>query len=153
MSPVLAAAFAPVLDALVGVDLSDPVTASATLDARIGAPALAALSDALRTTHATTPLTPKRATPTLTFGRLAKASPETRGFSIDAVDMEGSGAPHVHPNGEVSWCVPLSGDPRFEGCAAGWAILPPGSRHTPTVTGGRMLIVYFLPDGAMEWIA
>ena len=27
----------------------------------------------------------------------------------------------------------------------------PGSRHVPEVAGGRMLIVYFLPDGAMEW--
>jgi hypothetical protein len=31
-------------------------------------------------------------------------------------------------------------------------VFPPDSAHVPTVTGGRMLIVYFLPGGAVEWI-
>ena len=29
--------------------------------------------------------------------------------------------------------------------------MPAGSTHTPTVTGPRMHLLYFLPDGAVEW--
>jgi hypothetical protein len=30
---------------------------------------------------------------------------------------------------------------------------PPGSEHVPTVAGGRMLIVYLLPQGEIEFLA
>lgn len=150
-SDPLTAALAPALRALAGVDLSDPSAAESALAARLSAADGAALTAALLDAHATRGLTPKRATESLTFGRLAKASDDTLGFSIDAVDMSGAGAAHTHPKGEVSWCIALDGTPTFEGCAAGWKVMPPGSRHVPTVVGGRMLIVYFLPDGAMDW--
>ena len=65
--------------------------------------------------------------------------------------MSGAGAAHTHPNGEVSICFPTEGDPPFEGYADGWVVKAPGSSHIPTVTGGKMLILYFLPEGAMEW--
>jgi hypothetical protein len=57
----------------------------------------------------------------------------------------------VHPGGEVNWCVALDGDPRFDGQPAGWVVMPPGSGHVPTVSGGRMLIVYLLPGGKIEF--
>ena len=41
----------------------------------------------------------------------------------------------------------LHGHPRFDGHGPGWLVYPPNSRHVPTVTGGRMLIAYFLPAG------
>lgn len=141
----------PVLDEVAALDLSDPTTALQTLRVRLPDAAMAPVTEALIAAHASATLTPRRAGPTLTFGRLARATPETRDLSVDVVDMRGAGAVHAHPRGEVSWCIPLEGDPRFEGAASGWVVLPPGSRHVPEVVGGRMLIVYFLPAGAMDW--
>ncbi len=47
----------------------------------------------------------------------------------------------------------VEGDPRFDGQPEGWIVFAPGTQHVPTVTGGRMLIAYFLPGGAVEWIS
>ena len=93
-----------------------------------------------------------RGEPPVRWGRVAKAGPDTLDFSIDVVDMTGAGPLHLHPNGEVNWCVPLEGEPTFEGCGRGWVVMPPDSRHVPAVAGGRMLIVYLLPGGAMEFL-
>ena len=109
-------------------------------------------AEALRDARDAGWLTPREATPTLRYGRLSKATPETHGCSIDVVDMEGPGAAHLHPNGEVSLCLDDGGDPRFCGQPAGWVVVPPGSRHTPEVSGGRMLIAYFLPGGAIDFL-
>lgn len=142
---------APVFEALEGLDLTDRAAAERTLASRVSATTMEEVSTALRAAHAAGLLTTKRASPTLTFGRVSKPSPDTRGFAVDAVDIAGPGAVHTHPKGEVSWLLPIEGAPRFEGATEGWVVLPPGSRHVPTVTGGRMLIVYFLPDGAVDW--
>ena len=94
-------------------------------------------------------LTPKEAGG-VKFGRIAKADAATHGLSIDAVDMNGpASGPHTHPNGEVELCIPLSGVPSFDGRKKRFIAYPPGSRHVPTVSGGRMLILYFLPGGAI----
>lgn len=132
------------------LDLHDPEAAAAALDDQLGADALDALDDHLRAAAATGALTPREATPTLRFGRLCKPD-GGGGCSVEVVDIQGAGAAHTHPRGEVSRCVPISGAPRFEGATHGWAILPPGSRHVPEVTGGRMIIAYWLPDGAVSW--
>ncbi len=114
--------------------------------------ALAAVEAACRASFADGTLTPRRASEEVTFGRVIKPGPESHGLSVDAVEMAGPAAPHTHPKGEVSLCWANGGeDPRFMGHGPGWVVVAPGSRHTPTVTGGRMLIVYFLPDGAMTW--
>ena len=39
----------------------------------------------------------------------------------------------------------------FEARSDTWIVMPSGSRHTPTVAGGSMLILYWIPDGAVEW--
>ena len=96
-------------------------------------------------------LSMKDATKTIRFGRVSKPTPQTHGFSIDIVDMSGSGAEHGHPEGEVSLCFATQGQPQFENCSSGWVVLPPGSHHTPTVNGGRMTILYFLPSGSVKW--
>jgi hypothetical protein len=85
------------------------------------------------------------------FGRLAKPTADTLSFSIDAVDMDCAGPGHTHPNGEFDLSFALNGDPQFEGAHEGWVVLPPGSWHVPTVTGGRMGILYFLPEGAIRF--
>ena len=69
-----------------------------------------------------------------------------------SVDMAGPGAEHVHPGGEVNLCFATEGDPRFCGTGEGWYVVPPGSQHVPEVTGGRMLIAYFLPQGAIRFV-
>ena len=85
------------------------------------------------------------------FGRVAKPTDATHDFSIDAVDMNGAGPGHVHPNGEFDLSFNLEGDAQFEGQPEGWVVLPPNSWHVPTVTGGRMGILYFLPGGAITF--
>jgi hypothetical protein len=130
------------------LDLTDPTAASAAL--RAAFPDGDALTASLRSAHAAGELPVRPAGPAISFGRLARPA-EAGGCSIDVVDIAGAGAGHTHPSGEVSWCVPWSGEPEFEGAAAGWVVLAPGSHHVPTVTGGRMLIVYWVPAGKVTW--
>lgn len=88
------------------------------------------------------------------YGRIIKAGPATHGFSVDVVDMaEVAGGHHVHPHGEIDLVMPLDPEARFDGHPAGWCVYPPGSAHTPTVTGGRALVLYLLPQGAIEFTA
>ena len=84
------------------------------------------------------------------FGRVAK---DLHGFSIDAVLMAVPGPRHKHPNGEIDLCFATNGDPRFDGNPAGWVVYPRESAHVPTVTDGEMLILYFLPGGAIQFDA
>jgi hypothetical protein len=67
--------------------------------------------------------------------------------------MTGPGPRHRHPRGELNYCIALEGAPTFMGQAPGWVVEPPGSEHVPTVAGGRMLIVYLLPQGEIEFLA
>ena len=83
------------------------------------------------------------------FGRLAK---EQNGFSLDVVLSGGDGPRHKHPNGEINLMFPWSGSPVFDGRKPGWAVFPPDSVHVPGVVEGEMLILYLLPDGAVEWV-
>ena len=133
------------------LDLTAPKRAQESLDKQAGPEVLADVEALLRQAHKDGWLTPRQATPSLMFGRVSKATEETWNQSIDVVDIAGSGAEHTHPNGEVSLCFTLEGAPTFEDHGPGWVVLPPDSHHTPTVSNGRMLIVYFQPDGAVKW--
>ncbi len=86
------------------------------------------------------------------FSRVFKASDESSGLSADAVLMDGPGPLHRHPLGEVDLCFSEDGEPNFDGKAAGWVVYPPGSTHVPTVSGGTMLILYLLPQGAIDFL-
>lgn len=145
--------FQPLLDAAQGVDLGDPEAARAELTNRLDPDSEEgrAISRALVALLEEGSIA-DRGAPPLRYGRAAKASDASLGFSIDVVDMSGPGPLHRHPNGEVNWCIALDGDPRFVGKPAGWVVEPPGSEHVPEVTEGRMLIVYLLPDGAIEFV-
>ena len=86
------------------------------------------------------------------FGRVAKPSEALHGFSIDVVDMdEVAGPHHSHPNGEIDMIMPQRGKAEFDGHGAGWRVYRPGSAHVPTVAGGRALVLYLLPGGAIEF--
>ena len=86
------------------------------------------------------------------YGRIFKPADDLHGFSVDVVDMADIAGPHhVHPNGEIDLIVPIEGDARFDGRPAGWLVCPPGSAHRPTVSGGRALVLYLLPQGAIQF--
>lgn len=86
------------------------------------------------------------------FGRAVKPALATHGMSIDVVEMTDVVGPHhSHPNGEIDLVMPLDADARFDGTGAGWKVYPAGSAHHPTVTGGKALVLYLLPDGAIEF--
>jgi len=66
------------------------------------------------------------------YGRIFKPAPDLHDFSVDVVDMQDIAGPHhVHPTG--------------------WLVMPPGSAHRPTVSRGRALVLYLLPQGAIEF--
>ena len=86
------------------------------------------------------------------YGRVVKPGPATHGFSVDVVDMQDiAGGHHRHPNGEIDLVMPQSGSAEFDGHGAGWLVYEAGSAHTPTVSGGRALVLYLLPQGAIEF--
>ena len=86
------------------------------------------------------------------FGRVLKATEATHGFSVDVVEMEDIVGPHhVHPNGEIDLIMPLTPGASFDTRPAGWCVYEPGSAHRPTVTEGRALVLYLLPQGAIQF--
>lgn len=86
------------------------------------------------------------------YGRVIKPSANTAGFSVDVVDMDDCAGPHhAHPTGEIDLIMPLTPDALFDGTPAGWMVYPPGSAHSPTVSRGRALVLYLLPEGAIEF--
>jgi hypothetical protein len=86
------------------------------------------------------------------YGRIFKPADDLHGFSVDVVDMDSIAGPHhLHPNGEIDLVMPMTDGARFDGQGAGWVVYGPGSTHAPTVTGGRALVLYLLPQGAIEF--
>lgn len=86
------------------------------------------------------------------FGRAVKPGTAAAEFSVDVVRMKNVKGPHhIHTTGEIGAIMALDGDPRFDGKPEGWYVYGPGSDHHPTVTGGEAYVLYFLPDGAIEF--
>ena|ERR1700733_7019906 len=86
------------------------------------------------------------------FGRLIKPGPQTHGFSVDVVEMPPVAGPHHrHPSGEIDLIMPMDPEALFDGRGRGWLVYGPDSAHHPTVTGGRALVLYLLPAGAIEF--
>lgn len=95
-------------------------------------------------------LVPREGGPRVRFGRLAK---DLGGYTVDCVLIEGKALGHTHPKGEVTIGFAWEGEPTFDGHPEGWVVYPPESHHVPTVEGGTMLFVYFLPGGEVVWDA
>ena len=90
----------------------------------------------------------------LKYGRIFKPADDLHGFSVDVVDMKDIAGPHhVHPEGEIDLIMPLDEGATFDGRPAGWLVCPPGSAHRPTVSAGRALVLYLLPQGRIEFTA
>ncbi len=84
------------------------------------------------------------------YGRVLKATAPGE-WSLDSVHMNGPGVGHTHPQGEVDLCFAIDGSGKFDGQAEGWTVYAPNTWHVPTVKGGAMDILYFLPSGAIEF--
>ena len=86
------------------------------------------------------------------YGRIFKPVPELHGFSVDVVDMQDIAGPHhSHPLGEIDLIMPIDGDAQFDSRPAGWLVYPPGTAHRPTVSQGRALVLYLLPEGRIDF--
>ena len=86
------------------------------------------------------------------YGRIFKPADDLHGFSVDVVDMKDIAGPHhTHSNGEIDLIMPIDADAQFDGRPAGWMVCPPGSAHRPTVTQGRAMVLYLLPQGSIEF--
>lgn len=86
------------------------------------------------------------------FGRIIKPGAETNGFSVDVVEMDNIAGPyHGHPNGEIDMIIPESTDAKFDGHGQGWLVYDPESEHYPTVTDGKAIVLYLLPDGEIDF--
>ena len=123
----LLTALEPVFAAVVGLDLHSPDAAAALaqqfpLDGAVLVAVREAVDAGLRDGW----LCP-RESQGVRFGRPLKPTEAAHGYSVDAVDMDGPGPGHVHPNGEVDLCFAVDGAPRFDGHPPGWVVYPPGS--------------------------
>jgi uncharacterized protein DUF4863 len=86
------------------------------------------------------------------FGRIIKPGPDTNGFSVDVVEMDDIRGPyHGHPNGEIDMVIPVTTDAEFDGHGQGWKVYEADSAHYPTVSGGKAIVLYLLPDGAIDF--
>jgi hypothetical protein len=86
------------------------------------------------------------------YGRIFKPVPELHGFSVDVVDMQDIAGPHhAHPLDEIDLIMPIDGDAQFDSRSAGWLVYPAGTAHRPTVSQGRALVLYLLPEGRIDF--
>lgn len=144
-------ALEPVLEILRTIDPASPDEALAALNERLpfDGPLIAPLASIVREGVEGGWLA-ERENAGIRFGRVVKAQADDE-LSIDCVHMDQPGPGHTHPNGEIDLCFAVSGEPTFDGHAPGWTVYPPGSWHVPTVAGGVMDILYFLPGGAIRF--
>lgn len=149
----LATLLAPISTTVPALDLADAAAAEAELERRFppGSEALAAIERAARQAFAAGAVA-HRGEPPMRFSRVIKPEADAGGSAVDCVYMEAcSGPAHTHPNGEVILCFPDAPGVTFDGRASTWVVHPRGSRHVPTVAGGSMLLLYWLPGGAVVW--
>jgi hypothetical protein len=86
------------------------------------------------------------------YGRPIKPGPDTAGYSVDVVLMDSLAGPHhSHPNGEIDMIMPETPGAAFDGKGEGWLVYGPDTAHHPTVSNGRAIVLYLLPQGAIQF--
>lgn len=150
---VLRAAIAPVLEHIAARALDSTLEAELNSRFPAGGPVVDAIERACRAGIAAGWLC-TQGDERRRFGRVFEPEPALAGFSVDVVDITDLvGNHHLHPTGEIDLIMPVDATARFDGRGAGWLVYGPGSGHRPTVTGGRAVILYLLPQGRIEWTA
>ena len=142
------AALVPAVDAAASLE---PAAGMAQLNAEVpfDGPQVSAIFGLCRQGLEEGWLTPRSAGDAVQFGRLHK---DMGGYAVDAVVMDNAkGMGHTHTRGEFNMCFALEGEPRFDGHPPGWVVFGHESHHVPTVTGGKMLFLYFTPGGEVVW--
>lgn len=139
----------PITDSVAQLDLSDPAAAKAELDAHFDVANLSELRALVRSGVEAGWLA-EFENGGIRYGRVVKAGAANE-LGIDAVHMDKPGPGHEHPRGEVDLCFSVSGEPTFDGNPEGWTVYGPKSWHVPTVEGGVMDILYFLPGGEIRF--
>lgn len=85
-------------------------------------------------------------------GRIQEPCEETHQISVESgLLRDVKGQYHRHTTGEINMIIPIDPDGAFCGQGAGWKVFAPMSEHYPTVTGGKVLIMYLLPQGRIEY--
>jgi Domain of unknown function (DUF4863) len=145
----LTQALQPLVALFEGLSVKDPKAAVARLNevAPLSGDLVSGIREAVVAGSAAGWLHPKE-NAGIRFGRVAK---DLAGYSVDAVLMSQPGPRHRHPNGEIDLCFTLSGEAKFDGHPEGWVVYAPDSVHVPTVRDGEMVILYFLPGGAIDF--
>lgn len=86
-------------------------------------------------------------------GRILEPGFDSAGMSVESGLLNNvKGQYHCHTTGEINMVIPLEQGANFCGAGAGWVVYPPLSEHFPTVHA-RALILFFLPDGKIEYKA
>lgn len=151
MNQELQDALAPIVDFLDGLD---PASADAAevlnKEFPIAGDAMTSLARLVAKGVTDKSLCDREGGPGVTYSRVGKAIGKSE-FTIDAVRMDRPGPGHSHPSGEFDVCFVAEGEPLFDGQAPGWTVYGPGTWHVPTVSGGTMNILYFLPGGAIQF--
>jgi hypothetical protein len=86
------------------------------------------------------------------YGRVIDQGPETNGFSVDVVLMDDiEGRYHGHPKGEIDMIIPETTGAKFDGQGQGWMVYEPESAHHPAATDGKVIVLYLLPEGEIDF--
>ena len=142
---------APISTFVKGLDLSDAKVAEAALNAKFPPATTTPIRAAALQALAAGTICDKE-NGGIKFSRVSKPKDDPGGCSIDAVFMRDCAGPvHTHTKGEACLCFATEGKPAFDGRTETWVVMRSGSRHMPTVQGGAMLILYWWPEGAVEW--
>ena len=137
----------PITAWLQGRILSEGLAVDLSREFPVDGSVFKSLADACRKGVASGELASRGEAP-LKWGRALKPSAETHHFSVDVVQMDETVGPHhKHPNGEIDMVIPLDPQATFDGQGEGWKVYGPNSSHSPTVRGGRAIILYLLPGG------
>ena len=145
----------PLVEVLASMDPNDPQAGDKLTDRfPLNSPAMRELAEAFAAGVAAGWLCDRQGGLGVTYSRVRKARPDgapADALSVDAVRMDRPGPGHTHPHGEFDLCFAVEGSPTFDGHPPGWTVYPAGSWHVPSVSGGTMNILYFLPHGAIEF--
>jgi len=151
MNQELQDALAPVVEFLDGLDPAD-AEAAQSLNKKfpVDGDAMRTLAQLFAKGVEDSSLCDREGGPGVTYSRVGKAIGKSE-FTIDAVRMDRPGPGHAHPKGEFDVCFVAEGEPLFDDQAPGWTVYGPDTWHVPTVSGGTMNILYFLPGGAIKF--